>query len=226
VEAAELTRTPGVLTVYAIPQSLYCAKLRIALRHKGLAWREVAPPGGYGSAEYKEIVPSGNLPALVDGDLLLADSEAIAEYLEETRPEPAMLPEGAAARARVRELSRFHDTRLEPELRRLFPHIAPDHRDAALAARQSAAITMRLGHLARMLEARDSPSMLTLADCGYPITFAWIDRLAPVLGLAVTWPAGVTAYRERVMGYPAVTAELASYGPVLAAWLRSKDTAP
>ncbi|MEM6624117.1 MAG: glutathione S-transferase N-terminal domain-containing protein, partial [Pseudomonadota bacterium] len=87
-----------MLRVYAIPVSLYCAKLRILLRHKGLAWEEVAPPGGYGSAAYKDHVPSGNLPALLDGDLLIADSEAIAEYLEERHPDPPMLPGDAPSR--------------------------------------------------------------------------------------------------------------------------------
>ena len=81
-----------MLTIYAIPISLYCAKLRILLRHKKIQWQELPPPGGYGSAEYKSIVPSGNLPALVDGSLLLADSEAIAEYLNEKYPNPPMLP--------------------------------------------------------------------------------------------------------------------------------------
>ena len=60
-----------MLTVYTIPVSLYCAKLRITLRFKALEWHEIPPPGGYGSAEYKTVVPSGNLPALRDGDLLL-----------------------------------------------------------------------------------------------------------------------------------------------------------
>ncbi len=68
-----------MLTVYTVPISLYCAKLRIVLRHKQLEWNEQTPPGGYGSNEYKTIVVSGNLPALVDGSLLIADSEAIAE---------------------------------------------------------------------------------------------------------------------------------------------------
>ena len=61
-----------MLKVYAVPISLYCAKLRILLRHKSLDWQEELPPGGYGSAAYREVVPSGNLPALVDGALLIA----------------------------------------------------------------------------------------------------------------------------------------------------------
>ncbi len=207
-----------MLTIYAIPPSLYCAKLRIVLRHKNLDWREVPPPGGYGSAEYKRIVPSGNLPAMLDGDLLIADSEAIAEYLEERYPEPPLLPQAVADRARMRERGRFHDTRLEPALRALFGSISPSSRDAALTARQSALLSERLGQLGRMLEA--GPDLcFGLGDCGYPITFAWIDALTSPLSLAIAWPESVAAYRARIEVEPAVAAELESYRPILRGWV-------
>ena len=207
-----------MLTLYAIPPSLYCAKLRIVLRHKNLAWREIPPPGGYGSAAYKEVVPSGNLPALIDGDLLIADGEAIAEYLEERHPEPPLLPRDPASRAKMRERSRFHDTRLEPALRALFGAIEPDRRDAALNARQSAILSEKLGQLAQMLEA--GPDLaFGLGDCGYPISFTWIDALTPPLSLVVEWPGPVAAYRARIEAEPAVAAELAASGPILRGWV-------
>jgi len=205
----------SVLRVYAIPVSYYCAKLRIVLRHKNLAWEEMAPPGGYGSAEYKTHVPTGNLPALLDGDLLIADSEAIAEYLEETRPNPPLMPKAAAARAKARELGRFHDTRLEPALRRLFPYLrggAP----ADLIARQESEIAARLGQLAQ-LAGQAGP--LSLGDCGFPIAFAWLDAMAPLMGFKLDYPAPVRAYRERLEQAPAILAELADYRPKLDAYL-------
>jgi glutathione S-transferase len=216
-----------MLTVYAIPVSLYCAKLRILLRHKALAWQEVPPPGGYGSDDYKRIVPSGNLPALVDGDLLLTDSEAIAEYLNEIHPAPPMLPADPPLRAKARERSRFHDTRLEPAVRALFPHIAPEQRDSSVTKAQSRAIDARLTQLAAML-ADGQPGlgdMLTLGDCGFPITFIWIEALTPVLGLSVTWPEAIATYREFLEDCPAVAAELSDYRPKLAQWLRSREAA-
>lgn len=207
-----------MLTIYAIPPSLYCAKLRIVLRAKGLEWRELPPPGGYGSDAYKDIVASGNLPALVDGDLLIADSEAIAEYLEEHFPLPPLLPDRPALRAKMRERGRFHDTRLEPALRALFGTIAPHSRNPALSAQKSAEMTARLRQLARMLDA--SPDLpFGLGDCGFPVTFAWIDALAPVLGLDVTFPGTVRGYRARIEAEPPVAAELAAYMPVLHAWV-------
>ena len=99
------------------------------MRNKGLEWEELLPPGGYGSAEYKAIVPSGNLPALIDNGFMLADSEAIAEYLNEAYPEVAMLPDTVQLRAKAREKGRLHDTRLEPAVRALYPQVACETRD-------------------------------------------------------------------------------------------------
>lgn len=208
-----------MLQIYTIPVSLYGAKLRILLRYKRLEWQEIPPPGGYGSDEYKRHVPSGNLPALRDGDLLIADSEAIAEYLEETHPDPTLLPGDAAARARARERGRFHDTRLEPAVRALFPYLPgratpPD----GFIASQTTAIEARLVQLARMLEA-DAGRALTLGDCGLPITFAWLDALGPRMGFELDWPVPIMAYRDRLAAHEAVAEELADYLPKLTAFL-------
>lgn len=213
-----------MLQIYAIPVSLYCAKLRILLRHKRLEWQELAPPGGYGSDEYKTDIPSGNLPALCDGDLLIADSEAIAEYLEEAHPSPAMLPDKMPDRAHVRERGRFHDTRLEPALRAIFEYLpagagAPD----GLIIQQSRILNARLGQLGRMLGPYAGVD-LTLGDCGLPITFAWMDALTPRMGLDLTWPADVSAYRERLAMHPAVKDELSDYVPRLLSYLDTNAT--
>ncbi|MEM9061683.1 MAG: glutathione S-transferase [Pseudomonadota bacterium] len=214
-----------MLQLYAIPVSLYSAKTRILLRHKGLMWEEIAPPGGYGSDEYKTVVASGNLPALRDGDLLIGDSEAIAEYLEERHPEPPALPWDPVARARVRERSRFHDTRLEPALRTLFPHLPgrPSAPEGFVEAR-GVEINARLAQLAALIGADDTAGLeLTLAECGFPITFAWIDALAPIMGFEVRWPDFVTAYRRRIDTLAPVAEELDQYRPRLANFLAAGD---
>jgi len=206
-----------MLKIYAIPVSLYCAKLRILLRHKKIQWQEELPPGGYGSAEYHSVVPSGNLPALVDGDMLIGDSEAIAEYLNEKFPKPAMLPDNLQTRAKVRELSRFHDTRLEPALRALFSEVPSAQRNSTLLTAKAEALSARIQQLAVLVngEVRD----FSLGDCGYAITFAWISMLQGPLGIDMRWPEAVIAYRHWLEQCPAVAAELADYRPKLEAWL-------
>ena len=71
-----------MLTIYSVPVAVYSAKLHILLRHKGIPFEQLPPPGGYGSDAYRAIVPSGNIPAMIHDGFMLSDSEAIAEYLE------------------------------------------------------------------------------------------------------------------------------------------------
>lgn len=209
-----------MLQLFAVPPSLYCAKVRIVLRAKGLAWEEVPPTGGYGSSAYRAVVPSGNLPALRDDDLLICDSEAIAEYLDETRPEPPMLSADPRERARQRDRGRFHDTRLEPAVRMIFPYLhGPEAPDSVLAA-WSAGVRARLDQFGALLAlAPEADGMLSLGDCGYPITFAWLSEIAPRFGLELPLAVPVRRYRERIGTHPAVAAELADYLPKLAAYL-------
>ncbi len=213
-----------MLILYAEPVSLYCAKLRLLLRHKGLDWREVTPPGGYGSDEFRRMVPSGTLPALDDSGIMLGDSEAIAEYLNEKFPTPPMLPTDLVGRARARELSRFHDTRLEPEVRALFSQVDPSKRDPNVITARAKTISTRLSQLIRLVDHRgqDSPISLELGDCGFAVTFAWIDHLDPVLTLDIDWPGPVRAYRAAIEKIPAVRDSLAAYRPAQGGWIAGK----
>jgi len=212
-----------MLLLYATDHSLYCAKTRILLRHKGLAFREEPPVGGGGSDAYKQVVPSGNLPALVHGDLILSDSEAIAEYIEEAFPDPPMMPVALDYRAKARERSRFHDTRLEPALRGLFPIVkagggATEQIDAAIDG-----IAARLAQLAKMLEDPLAPTdLLTLGDCGLPVTFDWIDAICGGLKAPVEWPERVTEYRQWLDTFEAVTTELELRHPIMREWVESR----
>jgi glutathione S-transferase len=213
-----------MLTIYSTPESLYCAKLRILLRHKQAQWREVEPEGGCGSVQYRELIPSGTMPALVDGGLVIADSEAIAEYLNDTIAGPAMLPDDPGARAKCRERSRFHDTRLEPEVRKLFPQVTAATRNADVVSAQAGIIDMRLQELSGLLESDNhlDPQTLSLGDCGFPICFAWIDAFAQVLGFELEWPDNLREYRSGIEAHAAVAHELAAYAPGMERWLESK----
>ena len=83
-------------------------RVRIALHYKGLAFENVPVnllEGAHRRPEYLAVNPQGVIPTLVDGELVLGQSLAILEYLEEIRPEPPLLPGSPAERARVRQLA-------------------------------------------------------------------------------------------------------------------------
>ena len=209
-----------MLTIYSVPVAVYCAKLRIMLRHKSIPFEQLPPPGGYGSDEYRAIVPSGNLPAMIHDGFMLSDSEAIAEYLEEAFPDNPMLPNTVKLRAKARELSRSHDTRLEPAVRAIYPQVAYATRDTDAVQSGGAAISKHLSSLALLLASNPlDTDKLWLCDCGFAVTFAWIRAFQDAIDLPVTWPQIVSDYQARIQELDVVADELAAYKPAMDAYL-------
>ena len=98
------------MKLYGYFRSSAAYRVRIALNLKGLEYEAVSvhllKDGGQQRSEsYKALNPTELVPTLVDGELALGQSMAILEYLEETHPEPALLPRDPAGRARVRAIA-------------------------------------------------------------------------------------------------------------------------
>jgi maleylpyruvate isomerase len=97
--------------LYSYFRSSAAYRVRIALNLKGLSYETVpihlVKGGGQNkSPEYRAVNPQMRVPALTlpDGDVLI-QSLAIIEYLDETHPQPPLLPADALARAKVRALA-------------------------------------------------------------------------------------------------------------------------
>jgi len=103
-EAANVGRV-----LYGYFRSSAAYRVRIALNLKGLAYRQ-APvsllKAEQRSADFLALNPQGLVPALQDGDVLLTQSLAICEYLDEAYPDTvALMPADPVLRARVRALA-------------------------------------------------------------------------------------------------------------------------
>ena len=96
------------LQLYSYFRSSASYRVRIALALKGLRYdylpvhlvknEHLQPP-------FNQLSAAQLVPLLKDGDATLSQSLAIIEYLDETHPEPALLPGNALARARIRALA-------------------------------------------------------------------------------------------------------------------------
>ena len=83
-------------------------RVRIALALKGLDYDYIPVhllKNEQLAADFAEFAPARLVPVLKDGDQFLTQSIAIIEYLEETHPQPPLLPGNAFQRARIRALA-------------------------------------------------------------------------------------------------------------------------
>jgi maleylacetoacetate isomerase len=96
------------MRLYSYWRSSAAYRVRIALHWKGLPFETVATNLGKGEqrgADFLGLNPQGLVPALEDDGQVLAQSLAILEYLEETHPDPPLLPRDPVGRAQVRSLA-------------------------------------------------------------------------------------------------------------------------
>jgi maleylacetoacetate isomerase len=99
-----------MLTLYTYFRSSAAFRVRIALNHKKLAWQpEVIwlPSGEQAASPYQQVNPQALVPTLVEDGHRMAQSMAIIEYLDETHPEPPLLPGSPRDRARIRSLAQL-----------------------------------------------------------------------------------------------------------------------
>ncbi|TPL97460.1 maleylacetoacetate isomerase [Mesorhizobium sp. B2-3-10] len=86
-------------------------RVRIALEMKGVGYDYIPHHLRHGEhleAAYLAVNPQGLVPALIWSDgMLLTQSLAIIEFLDETIPEPPLLPKDPPSRARVRMLAQM-----------------------------------------------------------------------------------------------------------------------
>ena len=108
------------MKLYTYFRSSAAYRVRIALNLKKLPYEAIPihltkDGGQHRTPEYRAINPQMRVPALkLDSGEIILQSLAIAEYLEETHPNPPLLPKGALERAQVRAVSQIIASDIHP----------------------------------------------------------------------------------------------------------------
>ena len=199
------------MKLYWHPVSLMPWRVRITLAEKGLAYEEVIidlPGGASHRPDFLALNPFGQVPVLEDDDRAFAESTAILEYLEETHPEPALMPKSPSARAEVRQLMCWSNG---PWMMSWKRWVAPASLGFPDTAEMRAQGRAELEHHVALLAARLERTQGLAGDYSLAdICYAPLVLMAERMGL----PGGpaIDAWLDRLRARPAVQAAM---GPIL-----------
>jgi len=141
------------MKIYGFPLSPFVRKVLVVAFEKGLAPQVVPVNPMQPGEEFLAASPYGKIPAIDDQGFKLADSTAIAVYLDAKYPEPALLPADPQARARAVWFDEVADTVVMaaggPMVFNRFvkPRFLGQDCDEAVAMAGEEAMTGRLGYL-------------------------------------------------------------------------------
>lgn len=178
-----------MLRLHHVPLSPFCRKIRIALREKGLAAELVEELPWEQKEAFLRLNPAGETPVLVDDDLVVCDSQAIADYLEEAYPEPTLYGPSLEQRNETRRLVAWFDSKFCREVtdllwrEKLLKRFKRSSTPSSDAMRQGAAnIREHLAYIAWLFEDRRwlAGDALTMADIAAAAHLSVLDYLGDV----------------------------------------------
>lgn len=173
------------------PLCPFSRKVRLLLGEKGVGYELVRESPWLRRDEFLDMNPAGQTPVMVDTTrgILLIDSMAICEYLEETVEKAAMIHGTAANRAEIRRLVTWFDTHFfhdvtgpllhERMVKRLAHRVAPDGK--ALREAMKAAVS-HLDYTDYLLDHRQwlGGATLSLADLAAASQISIADYLGGI----------------------------------------------
>ena len=176
--------------LYHLPLCPFSRKLRLVLAEKKLEVALIEEKVWERRLDFLRLNPAGAVPVLVERDgRVLADSNAIFEYLEETGPEPRLLPVDPFDRAEARRLVGWFDDKFNREvtenlvqeraMKRLARSGYPDSTRVKAGAR---AIRTHLEYVGWLVERRHwlAGENLSIADFAAAAHLSCLDYLGDV----------------------------------------------
>jgi glutathione S-transferase len=164
-------------------------QVRLALGEKRLNFTEVQVRYWERPATFIALNPSGLTPVLVEGNLVVVESRAILEHLEESAPEPSLLGREARDRAEARRLVQWFDRKFDFDVNGLLLHEKMEKRllgmgapDLSALRRGREALRSHLVYMEGLLGARDwlAGARLSQADFAAAANLSVLDYFGDV----------------------------------------------
>lgn len=109
-----------MLELYQFELSQFSEKVRLILDYKGLAYRKIEVTPGIGQVDLYRLSGQRQVPVLKDGDTVIADSTAIAMYLDRQYPDKPLIPTDPQQRAQCLLMEEWADESIGVKSRKVF----------------------------------------------------------------------------------------------------------
>ena len=113
-----------MIELYQFPFSHYCEKVRWALDYKGIAYRPVNLLPGFHFRYLAKLAPKTSVPVLRDCAIVVQDSSAIIDYLDQRYANPSLTPSDPNAAREALDWEEYLDEQIGVNIRLWFYHHA------------------------------------------------------------------------------------------------------
>ena len=175
--------------LFHVPLSPFCRKVRLSLAEKKIEVELVEERYWEGDADFLRRNPAAKVPVLRLDGIMMAESAAICEYIEETRPDPVLMPTDPVARLEVRRIVSWFDDKFHSEVtskllyervnKKIMGQGFPDSRNVKDGAK---AIKYHLDYMTWLLDHRRwlAGDAMTLADFAAAAHLSALDYISDV----------------------------------------------
>jgi glutathione S-transferase len=194
-----------MIELYQFELSHYAEKVRFILDYKGLDYRKVEVTPGVGQIEVFQLSGQPQVPVLKDEGTVIADSTAIAEFLDRKYPEKPVIPTEGAIRGQVLILEQWADNIFGMNARKgllISSTQNPVFRTAFLPSATPDVIKNLVNSL---------PSLDFLGNLGAPVGLS-TDRAKDTLRQNLSWLCSILAEQPYLVGDQPTIADFAVAG--------------
>ena len=175
--------------LFHVPLSPFCRKVRLSLAEKKIEVELVEERYWEADPDFLRRNPAAKVPVLRLDGVMMSESAAICEYIEETRPEPPLMPTDPVAKLEVRRLVGWFDDKFHNEVtskllyervnKKVMGQGFPDSRNVKDGAK---AIKYHLDYMTWLLDHRRwlAGDVMTLADFAAAAHLSALDYISDV----------------------------------------------
>ena len=209
------------LKLYTNSHSVSCSKVEFALDFKSIEIDKIEAFNNYGA-----FSPASTVPCLSIDGLMISDSGAILEFLEEKYPEPHLLSNENHINAKIRFLAKLVDEKLVGSIRKLFSLVkATSHPSDSLMIENIFKEIDKHLQLINDIRKEDrylASDSVSLSDCNTPAFFSMLKEFEIHFNKQAMRPDAIKTYESTIEDHENLYKEYKRYGFEIRTWIANK----